>query len=138
MDWQANLITGQAELIALLRGTAQGRGSRHLLGALRWSPGILRSRSSGIGGLEIVPVPVYEPECTQILGQPVDRQPGERYRAHSTWSTSFGDPPISQPAYRRYSRQAAGSGLVPIRYPERCGQPRHSHAKASRSYRITV
>ena len=36
-------------------------------------------------GYEIVPVPVYYPEVTEILGEPVYRTRRRRSRARSTW-----------------------------------------------------
>ncbi len=73
MDWQANLITGGDELLALLRGLRRIavlgiRSERYSDRSAHYVPATLAS-----AGLEIVPVPVYEPECTEILGRPVYR-----------------------------------------------------------------
>ncbi len=73
MDWQANLITGGAELAALLRDLRRVavlgiRSERYSDRPAHYVPATLAS-----AGLEIVPVPVYEPECTEILGRPVYR-----------------------------------------------------------------
>ena len=73
MDWQANLITHGAELAALLRGLRRVavlgiRSERYADRPAHYVPATLAS-----AGLEIVPVPVYEPECTEILGRPVYR-----------------------------------------------------------------
>ncbi len=73
MDWQANLITHGAELAALLRGLRRVavlgiRSERYADRPAHYVPATLAS-----AGLEIVPVPVYEPECTAILGRPVYR-----------------------------------------------------------------
>lgn len=77
MDWQANLITGNAELAALLRGLRRIAvlGIRSERYADR--PAFYVAAALASEGLEIVPVPVYEPECTQILGQPVFRSLAE-------------------------------------------------------------
>lgn len=77
MDWHANLITGRAELGALLRGLRRVavlgiRSERFADRPAFYVPAALASM-----GLEIVPVPVYEPECTQILGQPIYRSLAE-------------------------------------------------------------
>ena len=73
MDWQANLITGGDELLALLLGLRRIavlgiRSERYSDRPAHYVPATLAST-----GLEIVPVPVYEPECTEILGRPVYR-----------------------------------------------------------------
>ena len=73
MDWQANLITGGAELLALLHGLRRVavlgiRSERYADRPAHYVPATLAS-----AGLEIVPVLVYEPECTEILGRPVYR-----------------------------------------------------------------
>jgi len=73
MDWQANLINHGAELAALLRGLRRVavlgiRSERYADRPAHYVPATLAS-----AGLEIVPVPVYEPECTEILGRPVYR-----------------------------------------------------------------
>lgn len=73
MDWRANIVTTQAELRALLaqvrRVAVLGiRSERFAQQPAAYVPTALAA-----AGLEIVPVPVYEPSVTTILGQPVYR-----------------------------------------------------------------
>lgn len=72
-DWRKNLITGDAGLrrvlmdahrIAVLGIKPESRADR----AAYYVPAYLRDV-----GYEIVPVPVYYPDVTEILGQPVHR-----------------------------------------------------------------
>jgi predicted CoA-binding protein len=74
MDWRANLITSNNDIRALLadvrRVAVLGiRSERYAARPAYYVPAALAA-----AGLEIVPVPVYEPEVTQILGRPVYRR----------------------------------------------------------------
>jgi predicted CoA-binding protein len=73
MSWRANLITGRAEIASLLRGVRRiavlGIRSERFAGR----PAFFVPAALAAGGLEIVPVPVYEADVTNILGQPVYR-----------------------------------------------------------------
>lgn len=72
MSWQANLLTTPADIRSLLsqvrRVAVLGiRSERFAQQPAHYVASALAS------SLEIVPVPVYEPDVTQILGQPVYR-----------------------------------------------------------------
>jgi predicted CoA-binding protein len=72
-DWQGNILTEEAQLRDLLAATQRiavlGIKTEAQQGqAAYYVPEFLASR-----GLEIVPVPVYYPEATEILGRPVYR-----------------------------------------------------------------
>ncbi len=73
MDWQANLITSSTDIRVLLEGVRRvavlGIRSETSSG----KPAFYVPAALAAAGLEIVPVPVYEPEITHILGQPVFR-----------------------------------------------------------------
>ena len=73
MDWQANVITRRTDIQALLDQVqcvaVLGIRSEHH----RFKPAFYVPASLAAAGLEIVPVPVYERDCTHILGQPVYR-----------------------------------------------------------------
>lgn len=73
MNWQANLLTTPADLRSLLldvrRVAVLGiRSERFAQQPASYVPTALAAAN-----LEIVPVPVYEPDVTHILGQPVYR-----------------------------------------------------------------
>ena len=81
MNWQDNLIEddrGVRELLADSRRIAVLgiRSERH-----RDRPAFYVAQYLASAGLEVIPVPVYEPEVTEILGQKVYRKladiPGE-------------------------------------------------------------
>jgi uncharacterized protein len=74
MNWHDNLITehqdimeiaGHSKRIAVLGIRSKNRSHR----AAHYVPQYLAS-----AGVEIIPVPVYEPEMTEILGKPVFRK----------------------------------------------------------------
>ena len=73
MDWKTNLIRGQADIRSLLEGVRRvavlGIRSERYAGR----PAFFVPASLAAAGLEIVPIPVYEPEVTHILGRPVYR-----------------------------------------------------------------
>lgn len=81
MDWRENLLTGDAEIAGLLRGTKRIA----VLGIKPESdsgqPAFYVPKYMQNAGAEIVPVPVYYPEVTEILGEKVYRNledvPGE-------------------------------------------------------------
>jgi predicted CoA-binding protein len=81
MDWQSNLIDSSAEIRGLLAATRRIAvlGIRSETYANR--PAFYVPAYLAQAGFEVVPVPVYEPEVTHILGQPVYRTlaevPGE-------------------------------------------------------------
>lgn len=73
MSWQTNLLSSQADIRALLgeirRVAVLGiRSERFAQQPAHYVPAALAAAN-----LEIVPVPVYEPSVTEILGQPVYR-----------------------------------------------------------------
>lgn len=81
MDWHENLITEEGEIAQLLlsakRIAVLGiRSEEFSSRAAFYVPSYLQR-----AGLEVIPVPVYEPEVKMILGQPVHRSltdvPGE-------------------------------------------------------------
>jgi predicted CoA-binding protein len=74
MDWRAKLITSNAGIHSLLAEVERVAvlGIRSERYAAR--PAHYVSASLAAAGLEILPVPVYEPEITQILGRPVYRR----------------------------------------------------------------
>ncbi len=77
VDWQTNVVTNSAEIQALLQQVKRVavlgiRSERYADRPAFYVPSALAAR-----GLEIIPVPVYEPDCTQILGKPVYRSLAE-------------------------------------------------------------
>ena len=81
MDWQKNILTSHKEIAALLRETKRIA----VLGIKPEShfgqPAFYVPKYMAAAGYEIVPVPVYYPEVSEILGKPVYRRfadsPGE-------------------------------------------------------------
>jgi predicted CoA-binding protein len=80
-DWRRNILETRDELRRLLAETRRIAvlGIRSERFADR--PAFYVARYMAEAGYEVVPVPVYEPEVTEILGQPVYRSisevPGE-------------------------------------------------------------
>jgi uncharacterized protein len=81
MDWQQNIIASAGGIRALL-----GRTRRVAVLGIRSEkyadrPAFYVADYLAAAGLEVIPVPVYEPEVTHILGRPVYRSltevPGE-------------------------------------------------------------
>lgn len=81
MDWQQNMIAGADGIRALL-----GRTRRVAVLGIRSEkyadrPAFYVADYLAAAGLEVIPVPVYEPEVMHILGRPVYRSltevPGE-------------------------------------------------------------
>jgi predicted CoA-binding protein len=71
---QANIITAQADIDAILRGTK----TIAVLGIKPEShaaqPAFYVPQYMSQHGYEIIPVPVYYPEVTEILGRPIYRK----------------------------------------------------------------
>lgn len=74
MSWQANLLTTPDELRVLLSRVRRVAVLGIKTEAQAEQPAFYVPRYLAGVGLEIVPVPVYYPEVTQILGQPVYRR----------------------------------------------------------------
>jgi predicted CoA-binding protein len=81
MDWHENLITNEVDIAEILRSAKRVavlgiRSERFSSRAAFYVPSYLDR-----AGVEVIPVPVYEPEVTTILGKPVYRRladiPGE-------------------------------------------------------------
>jgi uncharacterized protein len=73
MDWKANLLTSDAEVIELLKATKRIavlgiKPETHRMRPAFYVPSYMQN-----AGLEIIPVPVYYPEVTEILGEKVYR-----------------------------------------------------------------
>jgi predicted CoA-binding protein len=72
-DWKANLITDREGIRELLRGTK----SIAVLGIKPEShadqPAFYVAAHMAAAGYEVIPVPVYFPDATEILGKPVFR-----------------------------------------------------------------
>ena len=72
-SWRARLLSSDAEIAALLRRTRRIA----VLGIKTpesGQPAYYVPRAAQQAGYEIVPVPVYYPDVTEILGQPVYRR----------------------------------------------------------------
>jgi predicted CoA-binding protein len=73
-EWQKNLITDQAGIAALLRETR----TIAVLGIKPEShgdqPAFYVSAHMAEAGYDVIPVPVYYPDVTEILGKPVFRK----------------------------------------------------------------
>lgn len=81
MNWQENLITDTAGLRDLLAGTRTIAVLGIKTEAQAGQPAFYVPKYMHSAGFEIIPVPVYYPEVTEILGQNVYRKlvdiPGE-------------------------------------------------------------
>jgi uncharacterized protein len=81
MNWQDNLITDSESLRELLAGTRTIAVLGIKTEAQAGQPAFYVPKYMHSAGFEIIPVPVYYPEVTQILGQNVYRKlvdiPGE-------------------------------------------------------------
>jgi predicted CoA-binding protein len=74
-DWRRNLIEDdEARLAALLRAARRVAVLGIKTEAQREQPAFYVAEALQRMGLEILPVPVYYPEVTEILGQPVYRK----------------------------------------------------------------
>jgi predicted CoA-binding protein len=74
MDWQKNLITDEAGLKALLADTKTIAVLGIKTEAQSGQPAFYVASYLRSAGLEVIPVPVYYPDVTQILGRPVYRK----------------------------------------------------------------
>ena len=74
MDWKQNLITDDAGLKALLADTATIAVLGIKTEAQSGQPAFYVASYLQSAGFEVIPVPVYFPEVTQILGRPVYRK----------------------------------------------------------------
>jgi predicted CoA-binding protein len=81
MNWQENLLTDTAQIAALIRQTKRIAVLGIKTEAQSGQPSVYVPVYMQKGGYEIVPVPVYYPEVTEILGEKVYRRlseiPGE-------------------------------------------------------------
>lgn len=81
MDWKQNLLTGDAEITEMLRNTKRIAVLGIKPESHAGQPAFYVPKYMQNAGYEIVPVPVYYPEVTEILGEKVYRDladvPGE-------------------------------------------------------------
>lgn len=81
MDWQQNILTDRARINALLRRIKRIAVLGIKTEAQPYQPAFYVPAYLVEAGFEVVPVPVYYPEATHILGQSVYRRladiPGE-------------------------------------------------------------
>lgn len=73
-DWQQNLIDDDAGIAALWRDTRRVAVLGIKTEAQAGQPAFYVPEYLQRAGLEVVPVPVYYPDATRILGQPVYRR----------------------------------------------------------------
>lgn len=74
MNWQENLITGQAQIIDLLEHTKTIAVVGIKTEQQANQPAYYVPRYLDSAGLEVIPVPVYYPQVTEILGKKVYRK----------------------------------------------------------------
>lgn len=74
MDWQTNIIEDDAGLRALCRSLKRVAVLGIKTEAHAGQPAFYVPQYLQRAGIEVVPVPVYYPEVTEILGQPVYRK----------------------------------------------------------------
>lgn len=81
MDWQKNIIESDAQIEDLLKNTKRIAVLGIKTEAQSFQPAFYVPQYMGRAGFEIIPVPVYYPEVTEILGKKVYRKlveiPGE-------------------------------------------------------------
>jgi uncharacterized protein len=81
MDWQQNILTDRARIKELLRQTKRIAVLGIKTEAQSYQPAFYVPAYLVEAGFDVVPVPVYYPEATRILGQTVYRRladiPGE-------------------------------------------------------------
>ncbi len=81
MDWKENLLGSDAELKELLQNTKRIAVLGIKTEAQSFQPAFYVPQYMANAGFEIIPVPVYYPEATEILGKKVYRNlvdvPGE-------------------------------------------------------------
>src|SRR5690348_13674586 len=73
MDWQDNILTTDAQIADLLRETKRIAVLGIKPESRSSQPAFYVPKYMQQAGCEIVPVPVYYPEVTEILGRPVYR-----------------------------------------------------------------
>jgi uncharacterized protein len=76
-EWRQNLIEDEEKLLSLLRSARRVAVLGIKTEAARGQPAFYVPQALQQMGLEIVPVPVYYPEATEILGQKVYRKLAE-------------------------------------------------------------
>ncbi len=74
MDWQENLLTDASQIKELLAHVKTVAVLGIKTEAQAGQPAFYVPQGLAAAGLEIIPVPVYYPEVTQILGRPVYRR----------------------------------------------------------------
>ena len=72
-DWQDNLVESNAEMAAILADTKRIAVLGIKTEAQRGQPAFYVAEYMAEAGYEIVPVPVYYPDVSEILGEPVYR-----------------------------------------------------------------
>jgi predicted CoA-binding protein len=77
MDWQKNIIETDEEIRALLADTKRIAVLGIKTEAQSFQPAFYVAQYMANAGFEIIPVPVYYPEATEILGQKVYRSLAE-------------------------------------------------------------
>ena len=76
-DWRSNLISSEAEIAQLWRDTRRIAVLGIKTEAQGGQPAFYVPDYLQRAGLDVVPVPVYYPDATEILGQPVYRTVAE-------------------------------------------------------------
>jgi predicted CoA-binding protein len=74
MDWKSNLVTDEAGLKALLADTRTIAVLGIKTEAQSGQPAFYVASYLQTAGFDVIPVPVYYPDVTQILGRPVYRK----------------------------------------------------------------
>jgi predicted CoA-binding protein len=74
MDWKSNIITDEASLAALLADTKTIAVVGIKTEAQSGQPAFYVPSYLQSAGFNVIPVPVYYPDITKILGQPVYRR----------------------------------------------------------------
>ena len=73
MDWKSNLVTSNDEVTEVLHGTKRIAVIGIKPETHSGQPAFYVSKYMQNAGYEIIPVPVYYPDVTEILGEPVYR-----------------------------------------------------------------
>ena len=74
MDWQKNLLNSDEQIRDLLASTKTIAVLGIKTEAQSYQPAFYVPRYLASAGFEVIPVPVYYPQVTEILGQPVYRK----------------------------------------------------------------
>lgn len=74
MDWQANIIRNEAGIAGLLANTRTIAVLGIKTEAQAGQPAFYVARYLDSAGFDVIPVPVYYPDVTHILGRPVYRR----------------------------------------------------------------